>query len=53
MLSDDRSEVSFKCRAHAIAAVNPNEAAAIGVKEVNLGVPAGLIDPIDLEAGRA
>src|SRR5262245_59282488 len=50
MLPNDRSEVSFKCRTYAIAAVNPNEAATV---EVDFRMSASLINPVHLEAGRA
>jgi hypothetical protein len=50
MFSDDRPEVSFKHRIHAIAAVDANEAVAV---EMHLGMPTGLIDAVHLEAGRA
>jgi hypothetical protein len=49
MLSDDRSEISFKRNTHAIAAMDADEAATV---EVNLGVSTGLVNPIHLEAGR-
>jgi hypothetical protein len=48
MLSNDRSQVSFERHAHAIAAMDANEAATV---EVNLGVPAGLVNPVHLKAG--
>jgi hypothetical protein len=53
MLSDDRSQVSFERHAHAIAAMNTDETATIGVIEVNLGVPAGLVNAVHLKASRA
>jgi hypothetical protein len=33
--------------------VHTDKTAAVGVEEVDLGVPTGLIDLIDLKAGRA
>jgi hypothetical protein len=33
--------------------VHANKATAVGVKEVNLGMPTSLIDLVDLKAGRA
>jgi hypothetical protein len=53
VLSDDRSQISFERPGYAVAAVNADEAAAIGVEEVNLSMPAGLPDLVNLEAGRA
>jgi hypothetical protein len=53
MPADDRSEVSFERRGNMIATVHANKAAAVGVEEVHLGVPASLMDPIHLEAGGA
>jgi hypothetical protein len=53
MLADDRSEVPLKRYAHAIAAMDPDKTAAVGVGKVNLGVPTGLINPIYPEAGCA
>jgi hypothetical protein len=49
MLPNNRSQISLKRCAHAIAAVNANEAAAV---EMHLGVSPGLIDAVHLEAGR-
>jgi hypothetical protein len=49
MLSNDRSEISFKRSAHAIAAMDADEAATV---EVNLGVSASLMNPVHLETGR-
>jgi len=53
MFSDDRSKVSLERHAHAIAAMDTDETAAVGVVEVNLGVPAGLVNSVHLKAGRA
>jgi hypothetical protein len=53
MPADDRSKIPLERHAHAIAAMDSNEAATIGVSEVNLCMPTGLIDPIYPEAGRA
>jgi hypothetical protein len=52
MLSNDRSETSFELWAHAVAAVDANDAAAISVSEMNFGVPTGLINLTYLEASR-
>jgi hypothetical protein len=53
MPADDRSKISLKRRAHAIAAMDSNEAATIGINKVHLCMPTGLINPIYPEAGRA
>jgi hypothetical protein len=53
MLADDRSEVSLKRHAHATAAMDADEPAAVSVEEMNLGMPTGLMDSIHLEAGCA
>jgi hypothetical protein len=53
MLSDDRSQVSFECHAHAITAMDSHETATVGVVEVNLGVPASLVNAVHLKASRA
>jgi hypothetical protein len=53
VLSDRRSQAFLKSCTHTITAMNPNEAAAIGVEEVNLSMPTSLMDPIDLKAGGA
>jgi hypothetical protein len=52
MFSDDRPEVSFKHRLHAIAAVDSNEAATVAVVEMHFSVPAGLMNSIHLETDR-
>jgi len=49
MLPNNRSQISLKRGAHAIAAVDANEAVTV---EMHFGMPTGLIDAIDLEAGR-
>jgi hypothetical protein len=49
MLPDDCSEISFKRRTHAIAAMDTDEAASV---EVDFGVSASLINPVHLEPGR-
>jgi hypothetical protein len=33
--------------------VNTDETAAVSVEETNLGMPTGLLDPINLKAGQA
>jgi hypothetical protein len=53
MPADDRSKVPLKRHAHAIAAMNSNEAATIGIDKVHLGMPTSLINSVDPEAGRA
>jgi hypothetical protein len=53
MLADDRSEIPLKRHTHAIAAMNSNEATTIGINEVHLCVPTGLVNPIYFETGRA
>jgi hypothetical protein len=53
MLSNNRSEVSLERYGHTVPAVYADETAAVGVEEMHLGVLAGLIDLVDLEAGRA
>jgi hypothetical protein len=53
MLSDDRSQISLERHRYAAAAVNADKAAAVGVEEVNLGMPTGLTNPVYLETGRA
>jgi hypothetical protein len=53
MLSDDRSQVSFERHAHAIAAMDTDETATVGIVEMNLGVPASLVNSVHLKAGRA
>ena len=50
MLSDDRSQVSFERHAYAIAAMDSDETITV---EVNLGVPASLVNAIHLKASRA
>ena len=50
MLSNDCSETSFELWAHAVAAVDANDAAAISVSEMNFGVPTGLINLTYLES---
>jgi hypothetical protein len=53
MLSNDRSQISLERHGHTIAAVNADKAAAVGIEEVDLGMPASLTNLVDLEAGRA
>jgi hypothetical protein len=53
MLADDRSQISLERHGHAAAAVNADKAAAIGIEEVDLGMPASLTNLVYLEAGRA
>jgi hypothetical protein len=53
MLADDRSEVSLKRYAHATAAMDADETAAVAVKEMHLGMLASLIDLVDLKTGQA
>jgi hypothetical protein len=49
MLPNNRSQTSLERCAHAIAAVDANEAVAV---EMHLGMPTGLIDAVHLEASR-
>src|SRR5262249_6993187 len=51
MLADNRSEVPLKHHTHAITAVYADDPATVGVEEMNLGMPTGLIDLIHLETG--
>ena len=53
MPADDRSKIFLKRCAHTIAAMDSNETATIGIDEVHLCMPTGLINPIYPEAGRA
>jgi hypothetical protein len=53
MLADDRPQISLECHGHAVTAVNADKAAAVGVEEVDFGMPAGLTNLVYLEAGRA
>jgi hypothetical protein len=50
MPSDDRSQIPLERCRHAVAAVNADKTAAVGIEEVNLGVPTGLIDAVDFKA---
>jgi hypothetical protein len=53
MLADDRSQISFERHGYAVAAVYADEAAAVGVDEVDFSVPASLPDLVNFETGRA
>jgi hypothetical protein len=53
MFSDDRSQILLERCCHAVAAVNADKAAAVGIEEVDLGMLASLTDAIDLKTGRA